>query len=554
MARHAIGLDIGTFAVRAAEVVVTASGPRVIRFGQLTLPVGAVVAGEVVDVPAVAATIRRLWERVGFRGRQVVLGVANQKVLVREAEMPAMSDADLSAALQFQDADILPIGPDEAYLDFQRLEDLVDSDGNQKVRLLLASAARTMVATHLEALELAGLRAIRIDPMPLALVRSIGTIGLATLEEGASCEALVCIGAGVTTVVVHEGGIPRFVRFLSAGAGTANEELMAEMDVDLDTAEALKRRVGTPEEDLSVGPILALPVGRLVEEINNSIRFYVSQHPECPVGRVLITGGGAKLSGLVARLESTSGIAVLPARPSAVYRIDAGLSEEEIDRAEPNLPTVIGLALATVPPGPGLRRINLLPPTVAAVREERLQAIGVGGVVAVVTLLLVLLWLIRSGGIAAQQNQAAANQAQVASLQRQVAALSPTSGSSQSQLAITDQDIRSALAGDVDWASLITQVADAMPSDTWITALSGQRGSAATPGTVSFQGMGFNQTSAAEWLSDLGQLDSLSDVWVSSAARSGSGDIITFSSTADLGPGATSGQAARIARYTEAAS
>ncbi len=554
MAKHAIGLDIGTFAVRAAEVVITPSGPRVVRFGQLTLPAGAVVAGEVADVPAVAATIRRLWERVGFRGRQVVLGVANQKVLVREAEMPAMSDADLSAALRFEDADILPVGPDEAHLDFQRLEDLVDSDGNEKVRLLLASAARTMVAAHLEALELAGLRAIRIDPMPLALVRSIGTTGLDTLEDGAGCEALVCVGAGVTTVVVHEGGIPRFVRFLSTGAGAANEAIMAELDVDLDTAEGLKRRAGTPEEDPSVGPILATEVGRLVQEIDNSIRYYVSQHPECPVGRVLLTGGGARLSGLATSLESVSGFPAVLARPSAVYPIDAGLSLEEIERAESNLPTVIGLALATVPPGPGARRVNLLPPAVAAVREERLQAIGVGGVVAAVAVLLLVLWLVRSGDIAGQQRQAAANQAQAASLQRQVAALSTTSGSSQGQLALTDQDIRSALAGDVDWASLITQVADAMPSDTWITALSGQRGTGTAPGTMSFQGMGFNQTSAAQWLADLGQLDSLSDVWVSSAARSGSGNLITFSSSADLGPGATSGQAARIARYTGAGS
>ncbi|MHB1924382.1 MAG: type IV pilus assembly protein PilM [Acidimicrobiales bacterium] len=554
MARRAIGLDIGTFAVRAAEVVITAAGPRVVRFGQLTLPVGAVVAGEVADAAAVAATIRRLWERVGFRSKQVVLGVANQKVLVREAEMPAMSDADLGAALQFQDADILPVGPDEAYLDFQRLEDLVDSDGNQKVRLLLASASRTMVAGHLEALELAGLRAVRIDPMPLALVRSIGTSGLATLEEGASCEALVCVGAGVTTVVVHEGGIPRFVRFLSSGAGAVNEELMAQLDVDLDAAEGLKRRVGTPEGVPLAGPIVAAEVGRLVEEIDNTIRFYVSQHPECPVGRVLLTGGGARLSGLVTLLEADSGLPTVTARPSSIYRIDAGLGPEEIERAEPNLPTVIGLALATVPPGPGQRRINLLPTTVTAVREQRLQAVAVGGAVAAVAILLLVIWLIRSGDVSGQQSQAAANQAQVASLQREVSTLSTSSGSAQSQLALTDQDIRSALAGDVDWASLITQVADAMPSDTWITALSGQRGTATTPGTVSFQGMGFNPTSAAEWLSDLGQLDSLTNLWVSSAARSGTGDIITFASTANLGPGASSGQAARIARYTGGAS
>src|SRR5579875_2348573 len=114
MATRAVGLDIGTFAVRAAEVVVSNSGVRVVRFGQLTLPPAAVVAGEVIDVDAVALTVRRLWERVGFRSRQVVLGVANQRVLVRQTDLPAMTDADLAAALQFQDTDVLPVSTEEA--------------------------------------------------------------------------------------------------------------------------------------------------------------------------------------------------------------------------------------------------------------------------------------------------------------------------------------------------------------------------------------------------------------------------------------------------------
>ena len=557
MARHAIGLDIGSFAVRAAEVVITNSGPRVVRFGQLTLPPEAVVAGEVADPVVVAATIRRLWERVGFRGRQVVLGVANQKVLVRGAELPAMSDVDLTAALQFQDAEILPVGPEEAYLDFQRLEDLVDTEGNHKVSLLLASAQRSMVGAHLEALELAGLRAIRIDPMPLALVRSIGTSGLATLEDGAACEALVCVGAGMTTVVVHEGGVPRFVRFLTGGAGAANEAIMTGADVDLDTAEAMKRRVGTDTGD---GAIEAAPsavravVDGLVAEIDSSIRFHVSQHPECPVGRIVLTGGGSRLYGLAEGLAEAAGLPVVPANPSALYRIDAGLSQDELERAEPNLATVIGLALATVPTGPGIRRINLLPPTIGSVREDRLQAVAVGSVVAAVAVLLLVLWFIRSDQTKTEANQAATNQLQEAALQRQVDQLSAANGSSSGQSAVTDQYIHSALAGDVDWASLITQVADAMPSDVWITSLSAQRAASSGPGTVSFAGMGFDPTSAAQWLSDLGQLDSLSNLWVSSAARSGQGNLITFSSNANLGAGSTAGEQARVARYTGGAS
>ena len=543
MPRHAIGLDIGTFAVRAAELSYTSSGPRVTRFGQLTLPHGAVVAGEVIDPPAVAATLKRLWEGVGFRSRDVVVGLANQKVLVREAEMTAMSDEDISAALAFQDADILPVTPDEAYVDFQRLEDLLDAEGNQRVRLLVAAAQKSMVATHLEALELAGLRPARLDPMPLALVRSIGTSGLATLDEGASCEALVCIGAGVTTIVVHEGGIPRFVRFLSTGSGAATEAVVDHLELELDAAEAAKRAGDDPQVVAAVTPV----VDALVEEIRSSIAFYISQSPECPVGRILLAGGGSRLTGLSERLAQSSDLPVSLVPTASMYGIDAGLTPDEIARAEPNLPTVIGLALAAAAPGGGVRRINLLPPTLAKARTERVQAAAIGAVVAILALVLLVLWFLKGSQVSDEQKQAASDTAQQAALQQKFTELKNASGQPTGSLSATDTDIRSALAGDVDWASLITQIADAMPSDVWLTAFAGQRSGT---GTVTFAGTGVAQTSAAQWLTDVGQLNSLSDLWVSSSARSGQDDLVNFASSAQLGPASDAGAAARTQRYT----
>lgn len=549
MATRAIGLDIGTFAVRAAEVSLTNSGPRVLRFGQLTLPPGAVVAGEIIDVQAVAATLRRLWERVGFRDRQVILGLANQRVLVREAEMPSMSDADLVAALQFEDAEILPVAPEEAYVDFQRLEEVIDEAGNQKVRLLLGSAQRTMVASHLEALALAGLRPLRIDPMPLALVRAIGRSGVAALEEGMAAEALVCIGAGVTTIVVHEGGVPRFTRFLSEGAAAATEAVASEMGVDLETAEDLKRRASLPGADPAAELAVSRVVVRLVDDIDSSIQFDASQHPDLPVGRVVVTGAGSRLLGLIDRLAATAGIPVEPARPTVLYPIDAHLTEEELFRAEPNLATVIGLALSAVPAGPNIRRINLLPTTEAGVREERRQILIAAAAVAGVALVLLAAWGLRNGQVGGEQSQAQSNQRQAAGLQQQVNRLNSATTAT-GQLSSTSQDIQTALAGDVDWASLITQVANAMPDDTWLTSFSASRGSTEEPGSVTLQVMGLGVTSAAQWITDLSQLGSLSGVWVPSISTQGSNGVATFNSDAGLGPASTAGQAARVAQYT----
>ncbi|MHB1499398.1 MAG: hypothetical protein ACYCXN_15990, partial [Acidimicrobiales bacterium] len=52
--RQGIGLDIGSSAVRAAEVVVDGKGSQLVRFAQVGLPTDAVVEGEVRDRAAVA--------------------------------------------------------------------------------------------------------------------------------------------------------------------------------------------------------------------------------------------------------------------------------------------------------------------------------------------------------------------------------------------------------------------------------------------------------------------------------------------------------------------
>ena len=61
-----VGLDIGTSAVRAAELEIGGAAPALVAFGQVGLPPGAIEDGEVQDRSAVADAITRLWENGGF--------------------------------------------------------------------------------------------------------------------------------------------------------------------------------------------------------------------------------------------------------------------------------------------------------------------------------------------------------------------------------------------------------------------------------------------------------------------------------------------------------
>src|SRR5947208_14637819 len=210
MAQRAVGLDVGTSAVRAVELVLGREQVTLTRFGQVALPPGAVRAGEVVDAPAVAAAIRRLWREAGFRGRTVIAGVGNQRVVGRQADLTAMSDEDMRSALQFQAADLIPIPIEEAILDFQVIEEFTTSDGAM-VRVLLVAAQRDMVRSLLAGAEGGGLSASMVDLIPFALMRALTPPSLIQ-DLDATAEAIVCVGASITNVVVHQRGVPEFVR------------------------------------------------------------------------------------------------------------------------------------------------------------------------------------------------------------------------------------------------------------------------------------------------------------------------------------------------------
>ena len=71
MARKIVGLDIGTTAVRAAELSVRRGRVVLDRLGQTGLPPGAVVDGEVADPPAVTAAIKALWRHARIGSKHV---------------------------------------------------------------------------------------------------------------------------------------------------------------------------------------------------------------------------------------------------------------------------------------------------------------------------------------------------------------------------------------------------------------------------------------------------------------------------------------------------
>lgn len=349
-----VGLDIGTSAIRAAVVRTGKGTPQLIRYGEVALPTGAVSNGEIVDDVAVTEAIRRLWKQAKLPKSRVVVGLANQRVIVRRIDLPAMPESELEESLSFQVQDYIPIPTEDAILDFVPLEEFATPEGEPMMSILAIAAQRDMANDFLSVLSATGIKVMAVDLQAFSLVRAVygGTLNL---DRGA--DAIVNIGAGLTQIAIVQGGAVRLLRIVPIGGNSFTSVLRDLVDGEAGDAEQVKRRVGVQPDgtadpnrtDGKVREALTRQADVLIEEVRGSIDYHISQSADARVERLLISGNAARLPHLASRMGRGLGLPIEPIRMLGTPRLEVtgkiGLSDEELKQTEPVLPVPVGLAL-----------------------------------------------------------------------------------------------------------------------------------------------------------------------------------------------------------------
>ncbi len=348
-----VGLDIGSAAVRAAAVDSGRSRPILRRFAEMPLPEGAVVSGEIIDEDAVAEAVSALWKRSKLPKKKVVIGTANQRVVVRQVDVPYMSESELKEALPFQVQDSIPIPVEEAVLDFVPVEEFTTPDGELMLSILAVAAQRDHIDGLLRLASTAGISAQAIDLQPFALARAVFSSDPGIDEDGP--QGIIDIGASLTQIVLVRGGVVRFVRLLPRGGADFTTALVDGLGIDPVDAEEKKRAIGVqpegeaPEgadEDDAIRRLLTRQADSFVEEIRGSVNYHLTQSDDASLSKLVVAGNGARLPHLANRLGRSLGTAVEPAK--ILESVDVGrvnLGEAELDASQPVLPAAVGLAL-----------------------------------------------------------------------------------------------------------------------------------------------------------------------------------------------------------------
>lgn len=300
---HAIGIDIGATAIRASVLGAgTTDGRPSVTLqgsGYAELAPGVVVNGEVREPGALTVALKRLWREQKFDCRNVIIGMANPQVIVRALSIPNLDPERRAKALPFQAKEVVALPMDEVLLDFCELE--VPDPSAETVRGLLVATPRQPVLDAVMATEKANLRVARVDLASLGLLR-------ASADERPAVEALVDLGAHLTTIVIHDRGVPKLVRTLARGGEELTRSLADRMDMQFGEAENYKRSYGIDQAQPEMQRALLEALRPLIAEIRTSVGYFRSGAGNDPIQGISLSGGGSALGGIVAVMSDHVGL------------------------------------------------------------------------------------------------------------------------------------------------------------------------------------------------------------------------------------------------------
>jgi type IV pilus assembly protein PilM len=335
--RSSIGLDIGSGFVKVVEVDHSGDQPEVVRVAMRPLQPDAIVEGEIMDYGLVSEAVQGLFQDLGMKGADVVTAIGGHDVIIKKIEMDRMKESDAREVIRWEAEQHVPFDIKSVELDFQILDP--EGSGGQ-MQVLLVAAKRELVDNKVGLLQDAGVNPIVIDIDAFALHNAFEH-NYPEAQEGII--ALVNVGHETTNVNILEDGIPILTRDIPFGSRKIREDLQRERGL---TAEQAEDVVQARETVHDLDSFVESSADEVAVGIERASAFLMTREDGDSVGRIFLSGGGARIPGMVETLgrrmnvstELVNSFERTPVQPGAAGEIS-------IEEAAPMLLLPLGLAL-----------------------------------------------------------------------------------------------------------------------------------------------------------------------------------------------------------------
>lgn len=345
--KRAIGLDIGTYSIKAVQM--SRSGGRLCieQVGYERIDREQVNADPAM---AHAAAVREAVRSMAVPQCLLVAAMPGQTAVIRYPRLADMPRDQLAQAVEREASQNIPYDLNDVYLDWTLL-DQVEEAGTKQLKIMLVAAKREMIDSRLQVIEAAELQCGVLSVDSLALADAAEACGFLRVGETI---ALVHIGLSSSSIHFVKDGVSNFIRDVNWGGRELIQAIAKDRRCDFAEAERqlatmrfdgqpeaaapeaaappaapapppaaddpfgsggslldplddeLGTPMGTPPPAAPAGAkasgkgsdpreVMSVPLQRMVAEIRRSFDFYEHQLYERPVDRLILSGGVVRL-------------------------------------------------------------------------------------------------------------------------------------------------------------------------------------------------------------------------------------------------------------------
>ncbi len=341
------GLDVGSSSIKMVELDGKMNSLNLVGLGFENLPDDTIVDGQIMELNVVADVINNICRNHQITTNQVVTGVSGHSVIIKNIVLPPMSQEELEESIDWHAEEHIPYDLADVSLDYQ-----VTAENEESKSVLIAACKRERIDNIKQAIQLAGKMPVVIDVDTFALQNCYE---VNYQPDDSQVVTLLNIGASTMNVNIVKGTRSLFTRDITVGGSQFTDVLQRNLGLSFQQAESVKRGVmdGTEGvEEKAIVPLINDVTEIVAMEIQKTFDFYratTEDSGEVVVQKILISGGGSKLSGLAEELSSRLELPVEVLDPFRSIKVDTRKFDPDyLSEIMPEMAVAVGLALRGV--------------------------------------------------------------------------------------------------------------------------------------------------------------------------------------------------------------
>lgn len=341
-----IGLDISSTSVKLLELSKRGDKYQIESIAVEPLPSNSVVEKNVVEVEAVANSIKIALNKSRIKTKFAAIAVSGSSVITKKITMPAnLSEDEMEGQIELEADQYIPYPLEEVNLDFQILG--TTENNPETVDILLSACRSENIDDRVAAVELAGLTAKIVDIEAYTIETAYSVLAPDFTKEGRDFTvAIIDIGATMTSLNIIKNHGLIYTREQNFGGKQLTEEIMHRYGLSYEEAGLAKRQGGLPS---NYAPEILDPFKEtMAQQVSRFLQFFYSADNNDTIDHLLLAGGSSNLEGLAKIIAEHVSIPTSIANPFAAMRTRNRLNKANLESESSSFLIATGLGIRGV--------------------------------------------------------------------------------------------------------------------------------------------------------------------------------------------------------------